>query len=263
MPRHTRAGPSRSRLPGQHLPVERLPGGACRRSVSRGRRGLGGGAGRGRGRAHRATVWGSWVIATPARMVSAAAAGLWSAMNAGLTSNGFAFRCAFPGREIDAGGDETLQHPHVVGGPHRLGGAADDRPGRRPPWKSSLRYSERPPRSACRPPPSVFPLPKRATSRCADLDDVHEQAAAVGHVTARHVGAHHRPCSWAVGSIACTSAKPVMRCARARCRPPRRPSSRSSAGGRPRLFAGAAGASAAVSMPEPCTTRGWCGCRWP
>ena len=61
------------------------------------RRGLGGGACRGRGRAHRATVWGSWgdCDGRPRMVWGSSREVVWSAMNAGLTSNGFACRCAF------------------------------------------------------------------------------------------------------------------------------------------------------------------------
>src|SRR6185295_3345682 len=80
-------------LAGRQVHAEELAG----VSVDRRRRGLGGGAGRGRGRAHRATVWGSWGDCDGRlRMVwGSSRAVVCRAMNAGLTSNGFFWRCAF------------------------------------------------------------------------------------------------------------------------------------------------------------------------
>ena len=73
---------------------------------------------------------------------------VWSAMNAGLTSNGFALRCAFQVERSTPEETRPFSIPTSLVVHTASAGPQITAPVRRPPWKSSLRYSERPPRSA-------------------------------------------------------------------------------------------------------------------
>ena len=132
-----------------------------------------------------------------------------------------------------------------------LGGAADDRAGEPAAVEEELAVPRAVrPHAPCRPRPSASSQwPKRRHVEVADLDDVHQQAAAVRRRRARPCWRPTtRPCSCAVGSMAWTSGCPVTRFApRAPRRRRRRRSARSSAGGRPRRCRRRFDA----AMPEP------------
>ena len=116
------------------------------------------------------------------------------AMKAGLTSKGLRCEMRLPGREVDCVETSPLSMPTSLVVQMSLAGPQMIAPVSRPPWKSSLRYS-----GALRPHGrvdlgrGVVPLAERGHVEMTDLDDVHDEAAPIGDVAARHVGADHAP----------------------------------------------------------------------